>query len=768
MSFSATAYPYRTVVYITDTIGGQDFQGSGVLISPDEVLTASHVLYTTGIGTATNIEVSPAYSAGSAPFGTVAATTFHYFPIDDANDLISVQQSQFDYAVIHLAQSFPTLGFMGLESNFPGGAVNITGYPGSADGLMENSQQSVVADPTYTVLDGAALGKGSSGGPVWITGSNGPYVVGVVSSGSTAGAGTFAQITTAAFNQIESWVAQDDGITTGGGGGTAPETYAISPNPASVNENAGTLTFTVTRSSISLTETVLISTVADQGSSNNANYQPLINQALNFAVGQSSAQVSLTINDLGLTSGSETFRIVVQQTTPVTANVASATFTIANNDTPTLVTVSGPSGTHAAAPFLISARAAVAQQAANIVNNAVAEGQVVPVTFTPGTAIPAAPIGKAGSIIMHIGGAVTLPGGYTAFATDATAPVSVTGGSAAGELIIAGTGGLNFTAGAGSGTVMAGGGNNTINMPTVSGNQYVYLGGGADTVQTGTGQATIDAGPGNNLLNLGTGTNYVVSSGNDTIHATGGAVTVNAVAGASALVFSGSSALSFSSSGNASTVISGTSGAAGADTIFANGGGDYYGGNGSFVFIGGRAGSTAVGGSGNNTLFGGTSDNDLLVAGTGPSTLVGSNGISIVGLGAVPDVLIAGAGSETLVGSGGGGNDILFANTGTDALFAGTGNDTFVASSGTVQMVGGPGQDLFVFVNGATGGSASIWNFTQGQDHVALFGYGANIAPSLIASAVVSGNATTITLPDHTTITFGNVANLTTSDLFAA
>ena len=42
----------------------------------------------------------------------------------------------------------------------------------------------------------------------------------------------------------------------------------------------------------------------------------------------------LTINDLGLTSGSETFRFIVQQnqSDPITTSLASTNFTINNND----------------------------------------------------------------------------------------------------------------------------------------------------------------------------------------------------------------------------------------------------------------------------------------------------------------------------------------------------------------------------------------------------------------------------------------------------
>jgi len=60
------------VVRIADQIGAHIFQGSGVLISPDEVLTASYVVYQTGLGTATNIDVTPAFSSGTAPFGHAA------------------------------------------------------------------------------------------------------------------------------------------------------------------------------------------------------------------------------------------------------------------------------------------------------------------------------------------------------------------------------------------------------------------------------------------------------------------------------------------------------------------------------------------------------------------------------------------------------------------------------------------------------------------------------------------------------------------------
>jgi oxalate decarboxylase/phosphoglucose isomerase-like protein (cupin superfamily) len=116
-----------------------------------------------------------------------------------------------------------------------------------------------------------------------------------------------------------------------------PVTYSLSPNPASVNENAGTLTLTVTRSSAASAGTVYVSTLADQGFANNGNYTSLTAQAVTFAAGQSTANVAISIKDLGLTSGSETYRAVVLPTasSPTSAAVASDVFTIVNNDVAT-------------------------------------------------------------------------------------------------------------------------------------------------------------------------------------------------------------------------------------------------------------------------------------------------------------------------------------------------------------------------------------------------------------------------------------------------
>lgn len=208
MSFSSSTYPYDTVVYITDTIGGAGFQASGVMLSPDEVLTASHVVYTAGVGTATNVKVTPGYNSGSAPYGSAVAAYYHYIPVNDSNDILSAADSQFDYAILHLATPI-NVGTMGYLANFRGGPVQVTGYPATASGAMTDTTENVTLDPHYSLLEGPDTGRGSSGGPLWIQDANGPEVVGLVSSGNGTTSAS-VQITSAVYAQIQSWIAQDD------------------------------------------------------------------------------------------------------------------------------------------------------------------------------------------------------------------------------------------------------------------------------------------------------------------------------------------------------------------------------------------------------------------------------------------------------------------------------------------------------------------------------------------------------------------------------
>jgi Ca2+-binding RTX toxin-like protein len=101
--------------------------------------------------------------------------------------------------------------------------------------------------------------------------------------------------------------------------------------------------------------------------------------------------------------------------------------------------------------------------------------------------------------------------------------------------------------------------------------------------------------------------------------------------------------------------------------------------------------------------------------------------------------------------------------TGSDSIVRGSGNDTLVAGTGSDTLVGATGShDLFVFlaVNGGTAASDVIANFNP-NDQVLLSGYGPGAAAAL-STAPISGSSTTLTLSDHTQITFTGLSSADT------
>jgi hypothetical protein len=223
--------PKNTVVFITAAEGAGHVLFSGVLISPDEVLTAAHGVESWDIAMGdvntaepvpnTNFLVTPNNQGGTNPltpsgqFGTIAGDKIHYN--DVATTPYAIQPM--DFAIIHLAHPVTGAGYMGLDQDFTGGAVTYSGYPA----LFDTSGKFVGAGPQINVADNLAhSGKfglndyyfsaphspGASGGASWIMTPNGPEVVGVM-DGVFAGRGIQAALTPNAYNEISLWMAED-------------------------------------------------------------------------------------------------------------------------------------------------------------------------------------------------------------------------------------------------------------------------------------------------------------------------------------------------------------------------------------------------------------------------------------------------------------------------------------------------------------------------------------------------------------------------------
>jgi Ca2+-binding RTX toxin-like protein len=254
---------------------------------------------------------------------------------------------------------------------------------------------------------------------------------------------------------------------------------------------------------------------------------------------------------------------------------------------------------------------------------------------------------------------------------------------------------------------------------------------GNDTIVAGQGDETIVSGTGSNLIGL-SGPDTLLSQGTDTVIGGGSPDTIYAAG--SVLAFGGGGPLTFLNGNNASTVIGGTG--AGPDLIGTGPGGG--------LFAGGSGGNNVIiGGSGAATIFGAGSGDLLFAAGS------------------APDTLIAGPGNETLVGAGSAGADTFYAGSGDDLMGGGSGRETFFGGTGSSTIIGGSGPDVYAFVNGlSSGGSDVIFGFNAAKgDSISLGGYGGNELSNALAHAAVGGGNTTITLSDHTTITFVGVTS---------
>ena len=214
--YSTTTYPYDTVAYIVVTYpDGESFQGSGVIIGPHTVLTASHLLWDADDNeAAASVTVYPGYNLGGQSI--TGQWIEHYNQVDDTGGKETEAASQSDFAVIDFAANLSAYGSIAVATGYGGGVVHLTGYPGDAGGEQTDQTGQVEASRHYSTLDyeSVATSPGSSGGPLWIdagtAGAPEPEVVGLVSTSAWG-----VQLTSADLAVLENWETADSYIWSG-------------------------------------------------------------------------------------------------------------------------------------------------------------------------------------------------------------------------------------------------------------------------------------------------------------------------------------------------------------------------------------------------------------------------------------------------------------------------------------------------------------------------------------------------------------------------
>ncbi len=96
---SSDNYPYSAVVFLEVTYAsGHVYVGSGVMVGPNDVLTAAHMVYSDAEGAATRVMVSAGYDNGFAPFGRIEAAEWNYYDWDfDGDGLLSASRIRIRY-----------------------------------------------------------------------------------------------------------------------------------------------------------------------------------------------------------------------------------------------------------------------------------------------------------------------------------------------------------------------------------------------------------------------------------------------------------------------------------------------------------------------------------------------------------------------------------------------------------------------------------------------------------------------------------------------
>ncbi len=344
-----------------------------------------------------------------------------------------------------------------------------------------------------------------------------------------------------------------------------------------------------------------------------------------------------------------------------------------------------------------SANAAIAQSVLAPLNTAILAGTLVPALAG---ATPTVAAGKTGLLQAGSGGQYAIGAGYSAFVGTATVPITVFGGSSAGQRVVAGSGGLAFNAGLGAGTVVAAGGNNLISVLQGAAAQYITTGSGNDTISVLTGSNTINAGTGINLILAQGGNDLINSTGTDLISAPDGNATINAGTNAPT-IFLGSGNSRFTGGAGNATIVVGSAAAtltsAGADQLWMQVGGGVVNSSGADTIIGGSGAVTVNAGAGNDFVFAGSGALKVN-GGTGASTILGVAG-----------------GNASIVGGAG---SIIAIAYGATNFQGGAGAATVAAFGGSVTVNGGIGGGVFL------GGPAGNNRLSSGGDRTTLIGGG--------------------------------------------
>ncbi len=185
-TFSDTSFPWCTCGRV-DTAAGW---GSGVMVGPRHMMTASHVVPWGPNNTAGWLNFTPLYFDGSAPFGVASVQTIYWWKQNNPPSL-SDNDVAFDYVVCVLDSRMGNLtgwmGSRGYDSGWNGGNYwGHVGYPTDLAGgkrpafigyqsFIDTETESTGGRDSYLIDHDIDVIPGQSGGPYFGWWANEPW-----------------------------------------------------------------------------------------------------------------------------------------------------------------------------------------------------------------------------------------------------------------------------------------------------------------------------------------------------------------------------------------------------------------------------------------------------------------------------------------------------------------------------------------------------------------------------------------------------------------
>jgi Ca2+-binding RTX toxin-like protein len=226
------SFPYTAVVSVeVEFADGYEARGTGAIVGVNDMLTATHVIYSPDHGGwATTIDIFPAadynaalgyyqdkpYVFDSYRWTAVAWPDQTY--ADGDNEYLTYAETQYDVSIVGFSVRIgDQTGWFGRAAGYDSPLwAYAVGYPAGSTGMMQ-AQTWVTREWGYAVYSsyanngGDLMGPGSSGGPLFVIDGGQHYLVGIKSSGTEGVADHWADIGYV-YDHISNAIADNDDL----------------------------------------------------------------------------------------------------------------------------------------------------------------------------------------------------------------------------------------------------------------------------------------------------------------------------------------------------------------------------------------------------------------------------------------------------------------------------------------------------------------------------------------------------------------------------